>query len=750
MAKKKDPVILSDDKTIVKEVSMKKSKTPKKEPKKYSAKKLPKNLKKQYKEKAFQKKVLNKLFIEKDKEFVASYFIKSEDGKKLFVPKDTQIPTPEYKRLVSLSKQIKKQKGRVKWGALGITVLVLAALICVVIMFKDIVLKQAVVFGLQKAFGAKAELSYAHIELLNSSVILKDLQVANKDKPMKNLFQVDTIALDFNLNQLLKARFVSENIEISGMNFNTDRKTSGELPKVAKAIVATTEKKDSNFQSSLAQRTEGLAEKTKNSFSGVFDQYNPASIIDNLESSLQSPKAAEEAKQAINTVVTFWQSKPSELEKSVTSFVQSVKTVTSTDYSKINDVDTLRKALKDIETATSEGKTLKSTMDSTFSKFQSDSNKITAITNSVTTAINADKKLVQTQIDKVSSFTLKDGLSIITDTFDVVALDTLGKYYPYVQQALSYAKSIKKSDSEKVDENTKKGSRLAGRDVYYTKDVYPTLLLERIFCSGPGIEVKAVDISNDADKWGKPAVLTGSLSESNRNHSILATVDARSTSTSPLVVADYTGKGYKIDLSGDKISASLGSDTAINGIPSMNGGGTVGAHITADSDGVFGAKGNFGLNPVKLETASFEPAFASRMYNSALNSITQLSINFDAGYSSEEGISLDISSDADNLLGKALTTAMNTELSLVKKQAQGQIEALLKEKTSSYSESLVQFKNLEGQFGSIKNKLNQSQKELDSKKQEINNRITSIVDKAKQEAVNAAESVIGDSLKKLF
>lgn len=750
MAKKKEPVILSDDKTIVKEVSMKKSKTPKKEPKKYSAKKLPKKLKKQYKEKAFQKKILNKLFIEKDREFVASYFVTSEDGKKRSIPKDTSIPTPEYKRLVLLSKQIKKQKGRVKWGALGITVLVIVALICVVILFKDVVLKKAVVLGLQKAFGAKTELSYAHIELLNSSVTLKELQVANKNEPMKNLFQVDTIALDFNLTQLLKARFVSENIEISGMDFNTDRKTSGQLPKVAKAIVATTEKKDSTFQSSLKERTSGLAEKTKNSFEGVFDQYNPSSIIDNLQESLQSPKAAEDAKEAINTVVTYWQSKPSELEKSVATFVESAKRVTTTDYSRINDVDSLRKALKDIETATTEGKTLGSTMDSTFSQFQTDSNKITAITQSVTTAINADKKLVQTQIDKVTSFTLKDGLSIITDTFDVVALDTLGKYYPYVQQALDYAKTIKKSDSSKVDKNTKKGSRLAGRDVYYSKDVYPTLLLERIFCSGPGIEVKAVDISNDGDKWGKPAVLTGNLSENSRNHSIVATVDARSTSTSPLVVADYTGKGYKIDVSGEKISATLGSDTAINGIPSMNGGGTVGARITADSDGVFGAKGNFGLNPVKLETTSFEPAFASRMYNSALNSITQLSIGFDAGYSAEEGISLDISSDADNLLGKALTTAMNTELSLVKKQAQEQIEAVLKEKTSSYSDSLVQFKNLEGQFNTIKNKLTQSQNELDATKQEINNRITSVVDKAKQDAVNAAESAITDSLKKLF
>mgnify|MGYP000843908253 CR=1 FL=1 len=75
---------------------------------------------------------------------------------------------------------------------------------------------------------------------------------------------------------------------------------------------------------------------------------------------------------------------------------------------------------------------------------------------------------------------------------------------------------------------------------------------------------------------------------------------------------------------------------------------------------------------------------------------------------------------------------------------------MLKEKTSSYSDSLVQFKNLEGQFDTIKNKLNQSQKELDATKQEINNRITSVVDKAKQDAVNAAESAITDSLKKLF
>ena len=87
---------------------------------------------------------------------------------------------------------------------------------------------------MQSAFGAKTELSSVNVEFLGASITIKNLQQANKNSPMKNLFQADKIEIKFNLTQALRGKFDAENIELSGFAVNTERKTTGELPKKEK------------------------------------------------------------------------------------------------------------------------------------------------------------------------------------------------------------------------------------------------------------------------------------------------------------------------------------------------------------------------------------------------------------------------------------------------------------------------------------------------------------------------------------
>ena len=58
---------------------------------------------------------------------------------------------------------------------------------------------------------------------------MKGWQVANKKEPMKNLFSVESMTFDFDMNQLLKARFVANELSVLGVDTNTDRKYSGDI-----------------------------------------------------------------------------------------------------------------------------------------------------------------------------------------------------------------------------------------------------------------------------------------------------------------------------------------------------------------------------------------------------------------------------------------------------------------------------------------------------------------------------------------
>ena len=90
----------------------------KKEPKTISVKKLPQIFKKRYLENSYNKKILKKVYVASDKKLIESLFETEKDKKDrevYFVSQDKKIPTKDFKRLKLVAKQIKKQKGGIKF-----------------------------------------------------------------------------------------------------------------------------------------------------------------------------------------------------------------------------------------------------------------------------------------------------------------------------------------------------------------------------------------------------------------------------------------------------------------------------------------------------------------------------------------------------------------------------------------------------------------------------------------------------------
>ena len=179
-------------------------KVSKKNTAKIPKKKLPKIYKKKYSPKKFKKKLLSKIFIADDKKYVESLFDEIKVGKKektFYRIPDEKLFTPvESKRLKLLAKQINKQKGTVKF----IPLFILAGIIACVFIFTDLVLKIGLKTTCQKVFNAKTEIGYVHLDYMDSSLTLKNFVVANKDEPMKNLFEFESIVLDIDPGKLFE------------------------------------------------------------------------------------------------------------------------------------------------------------------------------------------------------------------------------------------------------------------------------------------------------------------------------------------------------------------------------------------------------------------------------------------------------------------------------------------------------------------------------------------------------------------
>ncbi len=91
-------------------------------------------------------------------------------------------------------------------------------------------IRWGLIAGGQAAVDAKVEIGTVKSSLLETRVTVRDVAVANPRSPLKNLFVADRIEVDFDSHSLLRKKFVVDYGIVGGLEFGTDRQTSGVLP----------------------------------------------------------------------------------------------------------------------------------------------------------------------------------------------------------------------------------------------------------------------------------------------------------------------------------------------------------------------------------------------------------------------------------------------------------------------------------------------------------------------------------------
>ncbi|MCR5318137.1 MAG: hypothetical protein K6E22_07910, partial [Treponema sp.] len=247
---------------IVPSASPEKTGSKKKVPVMYGVKKLPPMFRKSYSEKSFKNRILKKIYVAEDKERIQKIFEVGANPKRqelLAVRQDAVFSKKEVNFYKKLAKEINAQKGLIKFAPLTAVAVFIITLVTLVGIFKNPLVKKGLKMGLESAFGAKTDIRYVDLGIFSSRLTVKGLAVGNKNQVMKNLFEAEKIELDFNLVQLLRKKIVVQNVECSGMAFNTDRTTSCELPGRKKEA-----EDESSFANELKAASMAAVEDIKN------------------------------------------------------------------------------------------------------------------------------------------------------------------------------------------------------------------------------------------------------------------------------------------------------------------------------------------------------------------------------------------------------------------------------------------------------------------------------------------------------
>lgn len=746
-----------------KSLAEKKPKAPKspkapKELKTYSATKLPKIFKKTYTQKQLDKKILNKLFIPEDKKYIAGLFKESGKNKKdlaLFsIPSDSVYEKKELNRLVTIAAEIKENKGRIKFLPLIATIAFIAAIIVGLSLTKNLIARKVITSTCESIFEAKCDIDYLNISFFNSSFKMKGWQVANKKEPMKNLFSVESLTFDFDMLQLLRARFVANELSILGVDTNTDRKYSGDIS--ARKLAKLQKKKEkqakkqakqnekSAFMLSLDSKKDAAMGTLKDSVSGLFDQYNPETILKEVQNNLQTPEVSKKVQEQAKALVDKYKSKPDEIKTKLEKVQASAQTLTNLDVNSLqSNPAKIKEALESANSLKTNLESLKNDANTALKDVQNDINGAGGLATQLQNAINNDKGLVEKQINKFTSINIDTGKNFISGTFDSIIYQLLGKYYPYYTQAVDKLMESKnnKKDKPKKQKKAYTIKRAEGRTVYYKNDAAPKFWIKKAAGSGPAFAFDASDITNNMDLTGKPVIANISASFLNMDHKAKITVDTREASKEPLVLANYNC---------DKLSISYPSSKFgdVPGLPGIDSSKTKLDFILKifENDG-FDLSGTGFFTELALSAPAFEPEFVSTIYSNTLAKIKEMKLGVQAGFTQSAGINLNLITDVDKQFAKAFTAEMTNQLVAIKDKVQAQLLEKINGYTNGALGEINSFNDISDKLNGYKKNVDDLYAKVEAKRKELEDATLGKAKKAADDAVNSAKDKASDAVK---
>ncbi|MBB5218541.1 TIGR03545 family protein [Treponema rectale] len=720
------------------------AKKQKKEKKLYPAKKLPSIFKKAYTDKKFEKKILSKLYVPKDKNDVKSMFSKGNNPEKkdfLCIDLNQKYTKVELQRFKTLAKEIKAQKGRIKLLPLIATACAMAAIVFVVVTFKNVIVKNAIVSACEGIFEAKTDVDSVKVEILGAQIKVKGLAVGNKNSYYRNLFEIETIDFDFNLTQILRGKFVCENLECSGMQFNTKRSTSCYIKPKSKT------NQESAFTKALKARTNLALEDLKMQAAQLVGGEDVDSIVENFTAELQTPQAAKTAEEKAVELSDKWKTRPAELKAEVDAKtaeinekLKSLNSVNKNDpASVLKAIETLDSLLKEFDETNKNG--IKYRMASAQKEVASDFDSLKKTSASLTDAVAHDSDFVKNRVSSLIG-TIANPKGFLTQALNTVGYDLMGKYYPYAQKLVDYALEVRKNAIAEKQKKAAEGevkriekkthSRMEGTTFWYS-DEYPAFLIEHVYVSGPSFSAELTEVASNPDVRNKPCEFKCSYSYYGVTHNAALTVDARSETAAPLIAADYSGNGFKASVDGQKIAKE-------NGIPSVDGKMNLKFSGTAGEEG-FTLGGKVDLKPVSLTSDGFSNETATKYYNQALAAVTDLSMNCMMGYTDTEGVIFDLSGNFASQFEKGLKAAAYGVADDVTEEV---IRRLNEKINSSSGTALLKVKEVMGIEGDVNVqslRVDDLQKVLEQKKKEFSslteNAVNSAVESAKKDAADA-------------
>ena len=594
----------------------------------------------------------------------------------------------------------------IRWSFLLTTIIIIALVAVFNILFFDKILKKVIISTGQIAVGAKVEIDYLKTSFKNCSVTINGFRAADKNNYFKNLIDIEKARFDVRFAPLLRKKVVIDEMSIDGLRWQTDRKTSGELPK----------KKKSNQESKFAKMFKSAKEKTVaefndlpsvETFNKIQDQIKNFDINKLIEDSgLSSIKEVEKVSTDLQNKYKSYQDKVNNFnyEEKINKAKALVDDISKSKFGSLADIANTAKKVNEL-------KAMKKEFDD------------------ILTELNNAKKDVNATIDVTKQIknTVTKDVNMICEKISIPTLNTKNisqmifgtKWVSRVEKVLYYISIIKQYIPEGSDEKEVKEvkQRALGRDIIFREKLYPSLLISLMKLSGTtaktkeeqGIDFSGLikNISSSPSLVGSPITLELNGNNATQKLAVNGLFDHRTKDSKDNIKVELTG------LSGTILNIEPNDYLPLVDTAKVNVAGT----FDLNNSG-FLCSADIAFRDIK-EKALNSIEGNLKYLAQITNSIKSFDVNLTAQTQDSENLDVKINSDIDKKLYDAMSKMFSAKVNEAKDKIRQKVNELAQAKVKEIEKSL------------------QGQK--DEVLKQINDKIG---------AIDNIEKIIGDALKK--
>lgn len=425
-----------------------------------TSKKLPKLFRKPLSSTQLQKKVLKKIYVKSEREFLNSKLERNQAGNYFLDP--DKFDKAELKRLRSLAKSIKKNKGvLVGWKA-GLLLLILLVILGFNLFLKDRIFEKTAERYLEQVFKAEVDLQEPQIKLFSGSVSFERLIIADAQQPLRNLAEIGASRLSIDTGRLLARKFIINELTCSEIRFHTERRRSGALE--------STEPEKKQPAASQAGNSGGLAEM--GALGLQIGSESAQSLVESYKSSLQSPELIESVNQRYRESRQRWEARSATVDNRIQSVRTRSENVLGTDIDSIDSVSKARSYLEELQGLKVSVRSARREAEAAYEEFEHDTEYISRSRESIETAIDSDVEFLE---EAVGSFT-SDSLKVVTETAKPILRARFGSLFDYGERISRTHRQLKATSTQKKSKF--EDGRRRGTLVHFPMREYPGFLLE--------------------------------------------------------------------------------------------------------------------------------------------------------------------------------------------------------------------------------------------------------------------------------